>query len=370
MPAAIPECANCPSQICRMGRKAGLPDCCPMLDDFPDHRVLYARDKVRRMALAAAVIEATGYRRWTRVRELVELCRMMDYSVIGVACCPDMRREAKLLARYLKANGLVTSVPCSTVCDPLEQAKEFASRKTELNVLAGMCVGHDALFTRNSAAPVTAIIARDTVLQHNPAAALYLSGSYLHDALYTEHRSLKSGLYSDSDTILLNASNEIAEAGRGRWTRVEEFIELAHRLDARKLGVVFCHGLREEAKVLARVLEANGFQVASVGCKTGAVSKEEFGLADSQKVRPGQPEMICNPLAQADILNRVGTHLNALLGQCVGHDTATMAALKAPTVSLVVKDRVLAHNTVAALWANCTERIKALAPGSNEEGKG
>jgi uncharacterized metal-binding protein len=38
-----------------------------------------------------------------------------------------------------------------------------------------------------------------------------------------------------------------------------------------------------------------------------------------------------------------------ILGQCVGHDTATMAHVRAPAACLVVKDRVLAHNTAAAL---------------------
>ena len=350
MSDAVPECASCPSQVCRTGLKTGTPDSCPMLYDFPDFRLLYNRDKVRRMALAAAFIEAAGYRRWTRVRELVELCRMMEFSVVGVAHCRDMAREAELLGRYLCAGGITAVVPDPPACDPLGQAEEFANRQTQFNVLAGMCVGHDALFLRHSRAPVTAVIARDTVLQHNPAAALYVSDGYLRDALYTEHRHPESGVCRDSEADLESAAAGTSAAGSGRWTRIEEFIEFAHALGARKLGLVFCHGLREEAKVLARVLEANGFQVASVGCKTGAVSKEEFGLADSQKVRPGQPEMICNPLAQAEILNRARTDLNGLLGQCVGHDTATMAALKAPTVSLVVKDRVLAHNTVAALW--------------------
>jgi uncharacterized metal-binding protein len=128
-------------------------------------------------------------------------------------------------------------------------------------------------------------------------------------------------------------------------------MELAHRLGASRLGLVFCHGLRWEAKVLDRVLEANGFQVLSIGCKAGAVPKEEFGIPDEKKVRPGQPEMICNPLAQAELLNREGVHLNILFGQCVGHDSATMASLEAPAICLVAKDRVLAHNSVAALYA-------------------
>lgn len=47
---------------------------------------------------------------------------------------------------------------------------------------------------------------------------------------------------------------------------------------------------------------------------------------------------------------RAGVELVILLGQCAGHDSATMASLRTPAVCLVAKDRVLAHNTVAALY--------------------
>jgi len=59
--------------------------------------------------------------------------------------------------------------------------------------------------------------------------------------------------------------------------------------------------------------------------------------------------MICNPLDQAELLNREGIQFAFVLGQCVGHDAAIFGHLKAPAICLVAKDRVLAHNPVAAL---------------------
>jgi tRNA-Thr(GGU) m(6)t(6)A37 methyltransferase TsaA len=108
-------------------------------------------------------------------------------------------------------------------------------------------------------------------------------------------------------------------------------------------------GFREEAKTLTRLLETNGFRVSSVCCKTGAVPKEEAGISDAEKVRPGTAEMLCNPLAQADLLNRDEVEFTFSLGQCVGHDAATLQHIQGPAICLVAKDRVLAHNTVAAL---------------------
>ena len=45
--------------------------------------------------------------------------------------------------------------------------------ETQLNVLCGLCVGHDSVFTMVSRAPVTTLIVKDRVLAHNPVAALY-----------------------------------------------------------------------------------------------------------------------------------------------------------------------------------------------------
>ena len=60
--------------------------------------------------------------------------------------------------------------------------------------------------------------------------------------------------------------------------------------------------------------------------------------------------MICNPLAQAELLSRDDVQMVMSLGQCVGHDAATLGYLNVPTFCIVAKDRVLAHNTVAALY--------------------
>jgi uncharacterized metal-binding protein len=148
----------------------------------------------------------------------------------------------------------------------------------------------------------------------------------------------------------MEVSDELLPDKNGAWNRVQETIEFASRLGVKHIGLSFCVGFRNEARILTRILEANGFRVSSVCCKSGAVPKERLGIEDSQKVRPGQPEMICNPLAQAELLNREAVELALVLGQCVGHDSATIGHLQAPAVCLVVKDRVLAHNTVAALY--------------------
>jgi uncharacterized metal-binding protein len=63
--------------------------------------------------------------------------------------------------------------PQEALCAPLCQAEMLNRAGTELNILIGLCVGHDALFVKHSTAPVTTLIAKDRLLGHNPAAALY-----------------------------------------------------------------------------------------------------------------------------------------------------------------------------------------------------
>lgn len=58
------------------------------------------------------------------------------------------------------------------------QARILNDAGCDLNVIVGLCVGHDTLFMRHAEAPVTYLVVKDRVLAHNPAAALYTKGSY------------------------------------------------------------------------------------------------------------------------------------------------------------------------------------------------
>jgi uncharacterized metal-binding protein len=135
-----------------------------------------------------------------------------------------------------------------------------------------------------------------------------------------------------------------------KWTRVEDTMEFARRMNFVRLGIACCVGLAEEGKVLTDILESNGFEVTFVFCKTGGVPKEELKLKESEKVRPGTFEPICNPVAQALIMNKAKTELNLIVGLCVGHDSTFIKYSKAPVTVLVAKDRVLCHNPAGALY--------------------
>jgi uncharacterized metal-binding protein len=141
------------------------------------------------------------------------------------------------------------------------------------------------------------------------------------------------------------------EGIRTRFPRLEETIQFAEKCNYRKIGIAFCVGLKEELRMVADIIAAKGFDVLSVNCKIGAVPKESIGLTEEQKIAPpGLMETMCNPIAQAEVLNAEGVDLAIMLGLCVGHDTLFLKYIQAPCTILAVKDRVLGHNPLAAVY--------------------
>jgi uncharacterized metal-binding protein len=135
--------------------------------------------------------------------------------------------------------------------------------------------------------------------------------------------------------------------------RIKELIEFGKLIHARTIGLAFCAGMRDEAARIVNVLEKSGFAVASVLCKCGGTDKTELGVAKEYKIgSPSKYEAGCNPVLQAQLLNDVGTDINVIVGLCIGHDMLFTMNSKAPVTTLIVKDRLLGHNPVIALYSN------------------
>lgn len=164
------------------------------------------------------------------------------------------------------------------------------------------------------------------------------------DCFEVRDRSLAA--YEDADTLAFTRTATAMESRYyNRLTRVEEVMRFAEEMGWSHLGIAFCIGLAEEAKVLAEVLKQR-FTVTAACCKSAGIEKEALGL---EKIVPDRVEAMCNPAAQAMLLGDAGTELNLVVGLCVGHDIIFTRHSAAPVTTLIVKDRVLAHNPVGAL---------------------
>ena len=154
--------------------------------------------------------------------------------------------------------------------------------------------------------------------------------------------------YTGTNLESMKISAQIESRYYMEKTRLEELIMYAEGMGYEKLGIAFCVGLEKEAKIIHEIL-AQDFEVSSVCCKVCGIDKDSYGL---EKLRNGSFEAICNPMGQALVLNKEKTDLNIILGLCIGHDILFTHHSQSPVTTLAVKDRVLAHNPLGAIYSN------------------
>lgn len=117
-----------------------------------------------------------------RVEEIIDYAREAGIKKIGIANCTTFNKEADQLEKTLTESGFeVSKVNCKygrvsfndlvpgyrgISCNPAGQAKYLEEHKTQLNILMGLCLGHDMIFNAKSKAPVTPLIVKDRKLKH------------------------------------------------------------------------------------------------------------------------------------------------------------------------------------------------------------
>lgn len=197
------SCLECGTLNCEK-MKTEYPEFCLTKNLAPETiakiRALYEEEENNRVSVLSAEIEDEFYLRYTRVEETVEFARRMGFRRIGIATCVGLIEESRILAKILRKNGFdVYGAVCKVgafektsvgvtkdhiaktgpvMCNPILQAEILKQQGTEFNIVMGLCVGHDSLFYKYSEALVTTLVAKDRVLAHNPAGALYQAKGY------------------------------------------------------------------------------------------------------------------------------------------------------------------------------------------------
>lgn len=205
------SCADCHTCACQKG--VGVhPKFCLTTNDFSDIPIADELEKIKKtltgdtieahVMQTAATVEGTYFGRMTRVEEVCEFAKRLGVKKIGIATCHGLIRETRAFTKILQAKGIDYYVAACKVggidktevgildemkihpgtyeptCNPILQAKILNSQKTDLNVIVGLCVGHDSLFIKYSDALCTTLITKDRVLGHAPALALYTMEEY------------------------------------------------------------------------------------------------------------------------------------------------------------------------------------------------
>jgi uncharacterized metal-binding protein len=133
---------------------------------------------------------------WTRIDEVMEYARIRGMTKLGIATCYALMPESRSLTDILESNGFnVVSVSClcgevnpkdmgmpgDIFCNPILQAEVLNNEKTALNIMVGLCVGHDILFLRHCKGETTPLVVKDRSTGHNPVAALYQNQGFFKD---------------------------------------------------------------------------------------------------------------------------------------------------------------------------------------------
>lgn len=141
-------------------------------------------------------------------------------------------------------------------------------------------------------------------------------------------------LYSKDDLKLMRAAEDSLLMGKNR---VAELMKYAENTGVKRIGIAHCVGMTREAMDLKSRLEEK-FEVYTVDCKYGKIHASE--MLEDETARGTS----CNPAGQADFLKENYTDLNISFGLCMGHDIIFNMKSKAPTTTLIVKDREHKHN--------------------------
>jgi uncharacterized metal-binding protein len=181
------RCAYCEDRTCEAGT-----DCSGGLAPRTARETYKEGDL--RLLQASGEVEAEHYLKATRLEETAILARKLGVTTLGVAFCIGLAEEARWVCRYYEREGFAVHSVCCKVggvskddfgiphlrgedrestCNPAGQAAVLAEADTQLNVVVGLCAGHDSQFYMSSKAPVVTLAAKDRVLAHNPLGAVY-----------------------------------------------------------------------------------------------------------------------------------------------------------------------------------------------------
>lgn len=190
------SCLHCGRRACELLTDDAPAGCVQGLITPEMHDGVHERylDPVIYRIYKASVRSSSMCPNLTRVEEILEFALGMGAHRIGIASCTMLLPEARAFAKILEEAGFCAfGIACKVegnrrrdldvllddgaegpvLCNPVMQARLLEAHGTDLNVVMGLCVGHDTLFYMHSKAPVTTLATKDHITAHNACAALW-----------------------------------------------------------------------------------------------------------------------------------------------------------------------------------------------------
>lgn len=162
----------------------------------------------------------------------------------------------------------------------------------------------------------------------------------------------QDALTTDRIHEMLESAMDVAFEEERKLCRIAELVYYCLGMKYKRIGVAFCVDLLQPATILSSVLR-RFFTVFPVCCKIGGVDAENTNAGQSFSNSKHRANSIaCNPLMQAEVLNKLGTDMNVIVGLCIGADSVFTSASEAPVTTIFVKDKSLANNPIGAIYSD------------------
>jgi uncharacterized metal-binding protein len=157
-------------------------------------------------------------------------------------------------------------------------------------------------------------------------------------------QALIDSYHLDEVQKIVQAAAVLVDGGRaGSLSRLEEVTEFSLSMEYPKIGLAYCYGMERNAAEVAVYFRKRGLKVSAVSCTAGSTAQKDI---NEKSELPG---VSCNPITQAEVLNREDIPFAITFGLCMGHDILFNRMYNGDVTTLLVKDRTCNHNPLEAI---------------------
>ncbi len=177
------NCTTCDDRICRRQQTS-----CER-ESFDNTEVIAEYQETSNSVIVKAAAELVDSGRagsLSRIQEIIEFSKLMNYQKLGIAYCYGMEQQAKAIETLLTAERFnVSAVSCSVgglkqsevnaascihkvSCNPLGQAEQLNTENVDLTLVVGICMGHDIILNRTLNMDFTTLVVKDRKNNHAP----------------------------------------------------------------------------------------------------------------------------------------------------------------------------------------------------------
>ncbi|MCE1188341.1 MAG: DUF1847 domain-containing protein [Ignavibacteria bacterium] len=171
------NCTSCTAKSCRQSISCGA-------ERFGKETLQNTYQEAPNQAIvqaAADLVDNGKAGTLSRLQELVQFCKSMNYQKVGLAYCYGMEKDAIAIRNFFKSNNIsITAISCTVggvnqneinsqsctekvSCNPIGQAEQLNAENADFVMIMGICLGHDILLQKNLKCDFSTILVKDRV---------------------------------------------------------------------------------------------------------------------------------------------------------------------------------------------------------------